>query len=333
MVKKHQQAKSKHHHVWADYLRRWSLNGRDVYYTTEKGNIVCESVRGLAMEKHFYKVRPLNNTHIELIKGFSSVGSKDLHALHMSYLKDFLRIQKLESIYRNSGEQVEEIEGVLHASKSNMLEDLHSAHENDVQKIIHSLANRDLTMLSEEKNLMLFVQFFGHQISRTKTFKDTIISGMARADSKTPKNIANAMGECWWFLSYMFGMNIGASLYLTRKIDKHCLLLNETNTPFITSDQPIINVHNSLDDEEFVPPSDEQCDFYYPISPQVAYMINKSDRFQQGINIVSIDTVNELNLKVARKANINIVSDSEESLKILLKSIGAHINTVKSCLQ
>jgi hypothetical protein len=163
MVKKYLQVKSKHHHVWADYLRCWSPNDRDFYCTTAKGNIVFESVKGLAMEKHFYKVRPLNNTHIELIKGHISDGQKRLQADHMSFLQDFVDMQKLEAKYRKSGKQIEKIERVLHASKSNTLENLHSAHENDVQQIIHSLANRDLAILSEPENLKLFVQFFCHQ--------------------------------------------------------------------------------------------------------------------------------------------------------------------------
>ena len=282
------------------------------------------------MEKHFYQVKPLSSIHIEVIKGFSSRSPRDLQAHHMSYLKDFMRRQESEEIYKKSGKEIEEVQRVLHASKCNMLEDLHSAHENELQDIISSLANRDLATLSEPKNFMLFLHFFGHQISRTKTFRDTIIAGISRADLKPQKNIAIAMDECWWFLSYMFGINIGADLYATRKIDKHCLLLNETSTPFITSDQPIINVHELLNDEEMVPPNDDQCDFYYPISPQVAYMINKSDRFRRGINNVSIDTVYELNIKVARRANVNIISNCKGSLESLLKSIGNHLNIVKS---
>lgn len=333
MVEKHLQAKSKHHHVWAKYLRRWSLNNRDVYYTTEKRNIVCESVKGLAMEKNFYQVKRLSNIHIEIIKEISSHSPKELQKAHMLYLNDFVSMQELEVIYKKSGKEIEEVQEMLHVSKCNMLEDLHTAHEDKVQEIIEALANRDLAVLNEPKNLMLFLQFFGHQISRTKTFKDTVIASRSKADSEIQKKIANIMGESWWFLSYLFGMNIGANLYATRIIDKHCLLLNETNTPFITSDQPVINVHESLIDGEIVPPNDDQCDFYYPISPQVAYMINKSDCFQRGINNVSIDTVNKLNIKVAHRANINIISNSKESLKPLLKSIGGHLNTVKLCLQ
>ena len=330
MVKKHLQAKSKHHHVWADYLKRWSLNDRDVYYTTAKGNIVCESVRGLTMEKDFYQVKSLSDENVEVIKGVSAKSPDSLQKHHASYLNDFLYIQKLEEMYKKRGKKNEEVEKFFHASRCNMLEDLHSAHENEVQEIINSLANRDLSKLTDTKNLILFMQFFGHQISRTKTFKDTVVAGVSRSHSDTSINIPNNMKECWWFLSYMFGMNIGAELYLAREKDIHCLLINTTSIPFITSDQPIINVHKSIDRDKIEPPGDDDCDFYYPISPEVAYMINRSDRFQKGINHVSIDFVKEVNDKIARRANVNIISNCKDTLKHLLPSIGFHLNMVNS---
>ncbi len=329
-MEKHLQPKSKHHHVWADYLRRWSLNNKDVHFTTAKRNIVCDSVKGIAMEKHFYQITPLDRAHIAVIKGFSVKSPKELQELHMSYLKDFLLRQSLEGKYRKSSVQIEEAEKLLFAMKCNMLENLHSSHENETQPIITALANRDLTILNDANNMSLFMQFFGHQISRTKMFRDITIVTMSGFKSMTEKNMAVVIEECWWFLSYMFGMNIGADLFATRKEDKHCLLINNTEIPFITSDQPIINVHESLQDNIVAAPDSKQCDFYYPISPKVAYMVNKSERFERGLVEVSLEAVNELNIKIAKKANVHIVSNDTASLKPLIKYVGAWLQTVQS---
>ncbi len=330
MTEKYQQAKRKHHHIWANYLRRWSLNKQDVHYTTVKGNIVCESVKGIAMEQHFYQIKPLTNSHVEMIKGFSALSPKDLHETHMSYLEDFLSWQNLDNIYKQSDRQHEEVEKMLYARKCNMLENLHSSHENEVQQIIAALASRDLTILNDSENFMSFIQFFGHQITRTKTFKETVFFRASEPNCNTGLNNTTIMEECWWFLSYMFGMSIGADLYATRKEDSHCLLINDTDTPFITSDQPVVNVHQSLQDDIIVPPDDNQCDFYYPISPQVAYMNNKSDHFRRGITNVSTDIVNELNTKLAKKANVYIISNNIESLKSLNKYVGFHLKTLQA---
>lgn len=301
-------------------------------FTTQQkkeGNIACNSVRAIAAEKDFYQISHLNAFHIEAIKAFSSLSPIGLQKLHIALLKDFVKIQKLGNYYINAGIKNDEIERAIYAMKCNLLENLHSSQENEAREVIESLANRNLETLSSDENTIKFINFFGHQISRTKTFKDTVLTALLKADNEAGTSLAKNLSDCWWFISYMLGMNIGADLYATRKIDNHCILLNDTVIPFITSDQPIINVHTSLQEDKISPPDDEHCDFYYPITPSVAYMINKSDRFQRGINHVSADVVNELNIKLARKANVYIVSNSEDSLKPLLNYIGQHFKLVK----
>lgn len=330
MTKKHLEAKRQHHHVWANYLKRWSTNGKEVYYSTIRGKIAFDSVKSIAVERDFYQISPLNTSHIEAIKALSSLSPIGLQKLHTSYLKDFIKIQKLEDCCATAGIKNEEAERVIYATKCNLLENLHSAQENEAREVIESLANREFDALNIGKNTINFINFFGHQISRTKTFRDTVLTALLKKDIETGTSLAKNLSECWWFVSYMLGMNIGADLYATRKIDNHCLLLNDTDIPFITSDQPIINTHTSLQENEISPPEDEHCDFYYPITPSVAYMINKSDRFQRGINQATVDVVNELNIKLAHRANVYIVSNNKDSLKPLLKYVGLHFKNVRS---
>ncbi|HCE2119136.1 TPA: DUF4238 domain-containing protein [Vibrio parahaemolyticus] len=336
--KKSLQGKKNHHHVWANYMRRWALDNKNVFYTTKNNKHIIreDSVKNIAVERHFYRVQPLTREHVEVIKGWSSKSPKDLHELHMSYLSDFLKMQYMESVYNQSGIKDEIAEKMIEAWKCNGIENYHTAHEDEVQDTLKALANRDLTVLDDDDNMIHFMQFFGHQIARTKNFKDTIDAsqglsrhGLDKAIEEQVQYMAKLTQECWWFISYMFGMSIGRSLYLDRKDDFHCLLINETDTPFITSDQPIVNVHQALTDE-IKPPEDRECDFYYPISPSVAYMVNKSNRFPRGKVQVSVDIVEEMNTKLAKKANFHIIGDSEESLKPYKKYVGTNLRAVKS---
>lgn len=48
----------------------------------------------------------------------------------------------------------------------------------------------------------------------------------------------------------------------THKIDTHCLLINETDEDFITSDSPIINVHKSINENDLAIPTEDQADFF-----------------------------------------------------------------------
>ncbi|WP_387465700.1 DUF4238 domain-containing protein [Photorhabdus sp. RM323S] len=128
------------------------------------------------------------------------------------------------------------------------------------------------------------------------------------------------MAHAWWFLSYIFGMNIGFSLYSSRHDARHALLVNDTEFPFIASDQPVVNVHSCVSETEFTAP--ELADFYYPISPRIAYIICDSERFIPGKNKVDEATVAELNTKVVTQAMVHIIGNTESAISPLHKHIG-----------
>ena len=167
------------------------------------------------------------------------------------------------------------------------------------------------------------MNFFGHQIARTVSFRDKVLAAQKN------EKLRSIFKESWWFLSYMFGMNIGKSFFETRKTDIHCLLINNTEEDFITSDHPIINVHSKLKHNDLTVPSNNESDFFYAISPKIAYMINTSDRFQNGINYVSIDFVKEINKKLAFYANQYIIGTTETQLKVYKEFVGQRLKIIK----
>lgn len=323
------EAKKNHHHVWARYMRRWATNGRDVYFTKKNREIGFDSVKSIAVERDFYKVGYLKGDHIELIRLISSFADADLQQQHASYLSDFILIQKLEEKYNQSDVANEDIDKCLRALKSNGIENYHTAHENEVQNIMERLANRDLSILDDKRNMIDFMMFYGHQITRTKNFKERVVSSLSIFNDELGFDIQKIANESWWFLGYMLGMNIGRSLYFERHSDTHCLLINDTLKPFITSDQPIVNVYQEVPESLRVL-EDHECDHFFPISPNVAYMVNKSDRFPKGVVEVSEGIVDEMNIKIAKSSLVNIISNSEESLVPYRKYIGDWHNKIKT---
>jgi hypothetical protein len=75
-----------------------------------------------------------------------------------------------------------------------------------------------------------------------------------------------------------------------------------------------------VSETEFSAP--EHADFYYPISPRVAYIICDSDRFKQGKNQIDEATVVELNSKQAAQAMTHIIGDTEEAILPFQKYVG-----------
>lgn len=322
------QAKRKHHYVWANYMMRWSPNALDVYYSTKKNNIAVDSVRGLNVERDFYKMNNLTNEHIQVIKGFSRCSDDVLHKEHMSCLDNFLLVQQLSDVYKGSGIQDKKMDALLKAVYCNFIENYHSVHESRVHLILESLANKDLSVLGIDNNMLIFMVFISHQITRTKAFKDNILTACVESNSPINANFENVVKECWWFMGYMFGKNIGRSLYLSRKYYTHSLLINETNKPFITSDQPIVNTHQAVTNK-VKKLEDYEYDLYFPISPKVAYMINRSSRFPEGKVQVCVDIVDEMNIKIAKNAHVHIISNSNESIRPYLTYIGTNFKRNK----
>lgn len=319
MSRKDLEAKKRHHYVWANYLARWGSGTKSVFYTTKTGKFAHDSVRAIVADDYFYKTTTLTSKHVEVIKGFSRQSPDRLHRQHMSYLNDFLMMQKAETIYRESGVRNQEVELHLHAMSCNLLENLHASHEKMALPVLAALADEQIEVLQDPQHMIEFMAFFGHQISRTKTFRDGLTQVQPRRNALEIE-VADAMAHAWWFLSYMFGISIGFSLYAGRRNARHALLINDTKVPFITSDQPVVNVHSCVSETEFSAP--KHADFYYPISPRVAYIICDSERFTSGKNEIDETTVVELNSKVAAQALVHIIGDAENAIRPFKKYIG-----------
>lgn len=326
MSRKYLEAKKRHHYVWANYLARWGSGTKNVFYTTKTGKLAHDSVRAINVDDYFYRATTLTGKHVEVIKCFSQKSPDHLQQQHMSYLNDFLMMQQAETIYRKSGIQDQDVELHLHAMMCNLLENLHASHEKMALPVLTALTDEKLDVLNDKQHMIEFMMFFGHQITRTKTFRESIMAVLSRSNPLEIE-VAHAMEHAWWFLSYMLGMNIGFSLYTDRHKTKHALLVNSTQVPFITSDQPVVNVHSCVSETEFAAP--EHADFYYPLSPRIAYIICDSDRFMPGKNEIDEATVVELNSKMAAQAMVHIIGDTMNAIQPFKKYIGRRYQKVR----
>lgn len=238
-------------------------------------------------------------------------------------LNDFVKISQIAS-YQHHPTFPDELRKEIKLLEHNPLENLHTSFENDALPILQSLTQGKLSILDDKDNMLLFMSYLGQQIVRSKAMKDNVFQAILnrkRFPSNAPYSYDTHVGlfeKNWWFLSFMFGMNIGVSLYLTREKDNHVFLVNNSNEPFITTDNPIINIHDSLAElSPFEAPT--ECDFYYPISPKYAYMINNSTKYGQGEREVTETEARELNLKLAKKHNHHLIAQTKEQLMEIMK--------------
>lgn len=324
MVAKNQQAKSRHHYVWGYYLKKWSLNDRDVFYRTKTGKVVCESIKGVAVKSQFYKINYIHQADIKWLLFFSYRSPIGLREIHFDYLNSILYVQMQENRYKKHGQKSKDIDDAVHVFRSNTLEDLHSNVENTTKYIIDELANRNYEILQNNtENMIKFMHYLGLQSTRTDHMKQGMLGlgdlFLAQKEGLT----MDIIDRNWWYFGYVLGLNLGTVLFQERFVAKHSLLINDTGISFITSDHPAINVHPAVDNIEKKALAGEEYDLYYPISPTVAYFIGFSDRFDSGKVFVTDKDVQEFNIKMAKNANVHIFGDSNQLVSSLLKYVGA----------
>lgn len=335
-MKKEHQLKKEHHYVWAKYLRNWSVDGKRVWFRTAKGKLICESTRLVAKERYFYQVKPLDQNHVHIIGLFTS--GSGLREMHEKFLGDFLKIQHAEiALKRMDLPDKDELTKDISALKHNSIENIHTGYESGASEIIDSLLLRDLSILENQDKLILFCEYIGQQFARTKSFKDLALLAMSKShageDKPKAEWIHRTATECWWLLSHMIGSNFGSSIYCDKANYNQCILINKTGTPFITSDQPVINVHPELTGEIDNPPEHHQLDLFYPISPDVAFMMCSSSCYPHGTSELNVKQVEKLNIKVAQGAYFHIFGDDKSAIAPYVKYVGNQYASVKQFIK
>lgn len=319
-------ARRNNHFVWQHYLKRWSENGRDVFYISPLGKVSNDSVKGLAMKKDFYRCQSLSPNQLEIIRLTSLNADPDIQKHHTMILDSYMQIQRREKKLQTLGIKNTEAEKILEAMNSNFLEDLHTLNENLAKPILTRLAEGDVTPLQNGQNLCNFLMFLGHQITRTRAFKETCLAAIPSAVS-WGESYRKELEGCWWFYSYMKGVNMGWGMFKQRAEMNFCLLMAPAGTNFITSDQPVINVHEALRDDEMKPP--EKVDFYYPLSPKIAFMANESERFPCGLSNVDRPFVQSMNEKMSKKAEKMICGLTSEDIEPFRRNVGVSLKDIR----
>ncbi len=169
-IEKSIQVKRNHHYAWSYYLKSWA-EGKDIFYISKKGIIAKDSVKGLAKETDFYKINPLNKNDVELIRRFSKFSPPFLQKEHESQLKHFIQLSNISTFINSSGIDSEELHEIDKVIKHNSLENMHSIYEDLAVEVIASLSRGENANLNDTQNMIAFCSYFGHQISRTKSFK------------------------------------------------------------------------------------------------------------------------------------------------------------------
>ena len=169
---------------------------------------------------------------------------------------------------------------------------------------MESALNGDISFYDDER-CHPFLNYLCTQYMRTKGVKERAIE-LCNADKSAE------LSRVWNVMLHMLATNVGVHLFLERNRRTLVLVHNRTDVPFITGDQPAINLQASR------PHPPERLSIYYPISPRLALLLGDMDEklvfATEGLTAAQASTLNE---KVFEACYKQVFAQSEKSLKAL----------------
>ena len=321
-MEKWKQIKIKHHYVWEYYLKNWAVD-KNLYWLTSKGKVARDSPKGMCREDEFYKISVLDETDISYILEWSKKSSKYLQAQHKKHLKLFIKISNCIRLSKILSFERDELKNCEDALLMNTLENLYCGVESGARTALDGLSRGDLSVLRTEHVINGLYSYLGHQVTRTKAFKERFHEQSLKIMSPS-KNRDEAMRlaeKNWWFLCFMLGDNLGFSMYISRHAETLMLIKNVSETPFITCDSPVVNIHPNNDSfPKGEPPL--FLDMLFSISPSYALIISASNNWEYLNDGADIEAVTMLNARIAENARFTIYGSTRHVVDVNKSKVG-----------
>jgi hypothetical protein len=303
------------HYVPQFYLRAWASRNK-VYCLHDKAEIINTNVKNVGAENYFYRLTELSTEDAEILRGAiirdSPEGLKPSHEWFVeAFNKPFLARRKLVELGRDMPEALSELDKMI----VELNEQFHTSIEHDFQPYLAAMMAGKLDFLRDTKEAAKFYRGLAVQYLRTNHLKN---SRLAMNDDKFALylRIANP-------LVHITATNVGFSLYSGSERQEIMLVDNPTGTPFITADQPIINIASSP--RATNPPAG--FELYYPLSPTKAMLLlDISSKFHPGARSVTEDFVHVYNLNMAAHSYRQVFSNQPKVLEAIKTELPAFIS-------
>jgi len=300
-----EQAKIYHHHTPRQYLLPWAdADERIAWYGY--GKVSRSGLTVVGGENDFYKLKELTVQDIDCLKLFIDGLRETGRDGHKRFLKMYTLPTRLKRHLEERGIQDPEAMKQVEVAIANLNENYHAAIEKNFWPYLESIKNRDFSFYEDPQKASGFFHGLYVQYLRTKAVRE-------RACQKESV-LFDDMERVWDVMSHILAVEAGASFFSSRREFQLLVLDNNTQVPFITSDQPIINRLTPGGGWE-VP---EKMELYYPLSPTQAMLYLEKATCIEGISAnVSIDEAHQYNMMMLDHSAFRVFSNSEEYLGFL----------------
>jgi hypothetical protein len=298
--------KTNQHYVPRLYLKAWSVNGK--IWCLKNGRIREESLRRVASEDLFYRLQDLTAEDVFLIKKFVIERStKIVQPLHLLVLDTFLMPLMAKKILSPSDPRCDELNEII----CNTEENFHSEIERDLEKFLALMLVGDVDFFGHEGESMKFLLSITVQYMRTKRIREAMVSDVSIVIDGAD------MRRSWNVMSHLFAITMAHSFHCEKAKYRLAILENSSGVPFITGDQPVINLHANLQTSA----APTKCELFYPLSPRRAMlMLEKPTGLPSGKVAASLQQVEGYNDLIVKNSDGQIFAESKQSLQRFLTS-------------
>lgn len=280
-------------------MRPWS--NKDKIYCLRDGKIFFPDLMGVACERFFYQLQDLTPAEIDFIERLLIKDSPDYQKkIQREFLAVYSLIPQIKR--RMEGRIDAALASRIDESMVNAGEGMHQLIEEQLLIFLRLMLDGHTEFYQDDAQAAQFLHALCVQYTRTKQVREAMLSQLGSTINGCDVH------RLWSVLSPLVAMNIGQSLYIERRDFKLLLIDNLTDTPFITGDQPIINLHASFDRNRI-----EKCEFFYPLSPRKAMLLVEASN-SRGDAPLSAISVDNYNILMAQNSYEQVFSNSKEYL-------------------
>jgi hypothetical protein len=193
--------------------------------------------------------------------------------MHRETIKSYTFLFDLLREYRSRAggdARTPEFDRAFDEAINNWEEEQHSAMETRSIPHMGFLRARNVGFLGDDGELAWFLHYLCFQCMRTEKMRSKCVEA-------SPSWPGFDAARSWGLMSRIFATNMSWSFFMTRRGMHATLLVTDSQSEFITSDQPVINL-DGLGSGPERPPT--QATLYYPVSPTAALLLefDRADR-------------------------------------------------------
>lgn len=291
----------KQHYVWRKYLNPWKLNTEEkkvwtlIIKTSKVDNI---SLMDVAQASYFYKMYELSPIEIQVCRNLAMQFPPFVQPFAETLLKGY------EAISYNMMTESDKRDFALH-----YIDNMQTCIEKMGSPLLNCKCLNDLKNIQNKYQAIFYLCV---QYSRTYKMREVGIVGYKDFPLKS-----ELYKKVFPFISLLMATTIGHNLVVGNPNTRYIFVRNETSIPFVTSDQPVINLKkDEVDEDGFT----KDLELYYPISPSRAIIISQNHLLDEYSEIQADESfVEDKNRKMFENASLYMFANNKEILNEMLK--------------